>query len=479
MHKWKTTILTTVLAGAFSANCFAATFDDVPLDHWAYPAVRSLGQAHLIQGYQDGQFRGDQAVTRYEMAIMVGKAIDNFQTADEEQQKTIDRLSAEFASELNHMGVRMAKVEAKTNTWIASGDLRFRLHANDPQQTANASSKLKGADQYDWRARIAIAGELNDSMRANIRLTSGWSNRPGNTDGIGSTTYIDVANVTAKNALGFDMIKVGRDGNCETGFGLISKPDSTDGIWLKKTLSKVTAFNAWTGNPTKGNTTAAGNQSDGNQVTIGNFYWQLSDRLKLSSGYYWADIPGTSNGKANAASRLLATNGAQYDSSKGYDLGASYKFSGMTLLAEYVGTSLDHAVNMDKKPDGWAVQLSNAKGISGNKAFFNNTPMTDVKKKGDSAWLVGYRQVKSGAIPYSLGGFDVLANADTTGAYDVSLHGTDNVKGWMFAYEYVPAKNMALNFSYQLLKVTDPALTPSLNGDDLDKTWCMTMNCFF
>ena len=105
--------------------------------------------------------------------------------------------------------------------------------------------------------------------------------------------------------------------------------------------------------------------------------------------------------------------------------------------------------------------------------------MTNVQKKGDSAWLVNYRQVKSGAIPYGLGGFDVIANADTTGSYDVSLHGTDNVKGWTFAYEYVPAKDVALNLCYQILSVTDRNLTPAFNGSDLDKTLSLTMNCFF
>jgi hypothetical protein len=176
---------------------------------------------------------------------------------------------------------------------------------------------------------------------------------------------------------------------------------------------------------------------------------------------------------------LLATNGARYDSSQGYDLAASYKYKGLTLLTEYVGSSLEKPVHMDKNPNGWSVQLSNAKGISGSKSFFNNTPMTNVQKKGDSAWLVNYRQVKSGAIPYGLGGFDVIANADTTGSYDVSLHGTDNVKGWTFAYEYVPAKDVALNLCYQILSVTDRTLTPAFNGSDLDKTLSLTMNCFF
>ena len=67
--------ITTALATAFAVPAFANPFSDVPADHWAYDAVSSLAQAGVIEGYEDGTFRGNKTMTRYEMAQIVAKAM--------------------------------------------------------------------------------------------------------------------------------------------------------------------------------------------------------------------------------------------------------------------------------------------------------------------------------------------------------------------------------------------------------------------
>lgn len=46
-------------------------FKDVPETHWAAEAVQYLAENKIIQGYPDGKFRGDQPVTRYELAVLL------------------------------------------------------------------------------------------------------------------------------------------------------------------------------------------------------------------------------------------------------------------------------------------------------------------------------------------------------------------------------------------------------------------------
>ncbi|MGQ9455924.1 MAG: S-layer homology domain-containing protein [Armatimonadota bacterium] len=46
-------------------------FKDVPETHWAAEAVQYLAKNKVIQGYPDGNFRGDQPVTRYELAVLL------------------------------------------------------------------------------------------------------------------------------------------------------------------------------------------------------------------------------------------------------------------------------------------------------------------------------------------------------------------------------------------------------------------------
>lgn len=67
-----------MIAGILLAIClpaFAQEFPDVPPDHWAYDAVQDLVDKGIIQGYPDGTFGGKRAMTRYEFAEALSKAI--------------------------------------------------------------------------------------------------------------------------------------------------------------------------------------------------------------------------------------------------------------------------------------------------------------------------------------------------------------------------------------------------------------------
>ena len=54
-----------------SSVTFAATFSDVPADHWAYDDIMHLADEGIISPYEDGTFLGDRNATRYEVAVMV------------------------------------------------------------------------------------------------------------------------------------------------------------------------------------------------------------------------------------------------------------------------------------------------------------------------------------------------------------------------------------------------------------------------
>ena len=70
---------------AFAAN----PFSDVTPDSWAYQAVSQLAAAGIVNGYPDGTFKGQNDITRYEMAQMVAKAMANQDRANAEQQAMI------------------------------------------------------------------------------------------------------------------------------------------------------------------------------------------------------------------------------------------------------------------------------------------------------------------------------------------------------------------------------------------------------
>src|SRR5579875_1891934 len=68
-----------VLGITIPSSVMAATTDgsgaDVPPNHWAYDAVRQLAADGYIQGYPDGQFKGQRPMTRYEAAVLTDRAV--------------------------------------------------------------------------------------------------------------------------------------------------------------------------------------------------------------------------------------------------------------------------------------------------------------------------------------------------------------------------------------------------------------------
>ena len=76
----------------------ANPFSDVPTDHWAYDAIAKLAADGIVDGYGDTTFKGSHAITRYEMAQMIARAMAK-KNVNASDKATIDKLSAEFADE--------------------------------------------------------------------------------------------------------------------------------------------------------------------------------------------------------------------------------------------------------------------------------------------------------------------------------------------------------------------------------------------
>jgi len=96
----------------------ATPFSDVPANHWAYQYIQSLAADGIIDGYPDGKFKGDRPLTRYEMAVVVARAIAKLQENEkpytgptkqdlDKLQKLIDALK----DELDELGVRVTNLE--------------------------------------------------------------------------------------------------------------------------------------------------------------------------------------------------------------------------------------------------------------------------------------------------------------------------------------------------------------------------------
>ena len=142
----KSLVLAMAMALGVTASAYAANpFSDVPAGHWAYDSINKLAAAGVIEGYGDSTFGGDKLMTRYEMAQIVAKAMA--------KGANVDKLAAEFADELDNLGVRVAALEKKADNVKITGELRYH-YKDDGADINGYATKL--------RSRIWIKGAIND-----------------------------------------------------------------------------------------------------------------------------------------------------------------------------------------------------------------------------------------------------------------------------------------------------------------------------
>ena len=102
---------------ATAAIATANPFSDVPASHWAYDAVNSMAEKGIIQGFPNGTFKGNQNVTRYQLAMITAKMIANVEqmggngSVSKTDLQTLEKLTVEFADELALLGVKVTALE--------------------------------------------------------------------------------------------------------------------------------------------------------------------------------------------------------------------------------------------------------------------------------------------------------------------------------------------------------------------------------
>ncbi|MDY5481982.1 MAG: S-layer homology domain-containing protein [Veillonella caviae] len=228
--QFATVFAATAVLGVTSA--FAANpFSDITPDSWAYQAVSQLAVTGIVNGYPDGTFKGQNNITRYEMAQMVAKAMANQDRANAEQQAMINRLADEFSNELNNLGVRVSKLEDRVGNVKVTGDLRLRTQGSDDRGVFKDGAK----SLTDARARVQFNANVNDKTEAVVRVKGEYEFGDGSENN-SSQAKIDRAYVNHKFNEN-NSLKAGRF-NQVIGGGLMYD-DSFDGAQLNLGNDKI------------------------------------------------------------------------------------------------------------------------------------------------------------------------------------------------------------------------------------------------
>jgi len=154
------TVLLTMTTSVLAAE---NPFSDVPATHWSFQALAQLEADGVIEGNGDGSFHGNVPITRYEMAKMVARAMVKANVRDTDKA-IIDKLSTEYAAELNHLGVRVNNLEKKADNVKINGYAYLRM------QNQKITDKSTGKSQSTSLSRsyeeLVIKGKVNENWDA-------------------------------------------------------------------------------------------------------------------------------------------------------------------------------------------------------------------------------------------------------------------------------------------------------------------------
>ena len=405
MKKTLVSALTTALVVGAASTTFAAAnpFSDVPADHWAYDAVSQLAADGVIEGYGDTTFRGNQNITRYEMAQMIAKAMAKTDVSAADKA-LIDKLAAEFSDELNNLGVRVSNLERNADMVKWNGKAEYTYKSNRDKDATDATRK-QNSDKL--LLRLEPTAEVNSNWHVKARLdakTDLSSDKGDNGD-------VKLKRIWAQGDYSNFQVKLGK-------FAQIDDDSIFD-----------TTFS-------------------GAQVAFGN-------KVKFTAGAGRLDLDNTSDGFTSDLNKYVHVTGD--------DKTANYQYAGLGYAdGKFVGGVDYHHLNVDNfnyavkgnkanvedNANIWlakaAYQFDKTNGLNG--FYANNTSADDF----DKAWSAEYDY--KGAQKENKGTWGAWAayrylgqNTALFSTFDAILAGQ---KGWEVGANYAPFKNIVATLRY-------------------------------
>lgn len=413
-----TLALVFVLGIAGTAFAAANPFVDVPAKHWAYDAVAKLANAGIVDGYNDGTFRGDKTMTRYEMAQIVAKAMVKSEKADAETKALVDKLAVEFNAELQNLGVRVSKLEKNASTIKFTGDIRIR-HDNLPD----------AKDQSLWknRYRLNMTADVNDKTSLYARYMYTDHDAFGTT---GDTGRLSDMALTTKGLIGNTDVTVGRYSlNLGPTTNFAGTTGNVDGLMTKSTFGKANLMLGYADAQYWGD--KGGAQSKAYPLPAGTY---LTQTQKMKDIYFAeANYAFTKNVKAGVTYFKNRDNDSTYNDV--YDI-----FGGNVVYQINPNWKLIGEYYVNKADDSQYVDNSDPKAVIARLSYKG----MNAKNPGSWGALVEYGKYEGKVLPYAMTGAYIVMDSSSVGV--ANNHG---LKSWNAQVNYTLAKNVTFEGIYQ------------------------------
>ena len=132
-----------------------AEFQDVPLTHWAYPALQKLAAAGILEGYPpNGNFIGQRPMTRYEFAVAIARLLD--------------KIGPTTPTDLTDINARLNALEARPQTGGGGTTV-----TNPPVDVSNFLTRdqimaIVEPLQIEFRDELARLGARVDALEGRV-----------------------------------------------------------------------------------------------------------------------------------------------------------------------------------------------------------------------------------------------------------------------------------------------------------------------
>ena len=399
----KSLVLAMAMALGVTASAYAANpFSDVPAGHWAYDSINKLAAAGVIEGYGDSTFGGDKLMTRYEMAQIVAKAMA--------KGANVDKLAAEFADELDNLGVRVAALEKKADNVKITGTIKASYSSYDGDKLNVDGKKAPTNHQGRLRSDLWVKGDINDDWT----YSAMFRNQQFFTNDKGNSGEEDVAFQRAyvNGKLGGLAVQAGRYNKTDITGGNIHD-NRVDGVQVS--YGKDVKLTAGYGKAT-GVEVIAGENKDVAYAELG----AKLGAVDAFAGYYKFD-------------NLLkaADDDAIWTVGLGFDLAKDLKLTGTYLRSDVDAVTVDNVKYNDVDKDGYVVAMA-YKGAKAAKA---------------GSWGLN-------ASYYDQGAGTVVAHTMDGIYFD------EGFKGYSVGANYALAKNIVAGVTYYDLESKEAKGTP-------------------
>ncbi|MCF8008714.1 MAG: S-layer homology domain-containing protein [Halanaerobiales bacterium] len=165
-----TVVIALLLVVALATPALGASFPDVPATHWAYQAVNKLVAAGVVEGYPDGTYKGQRNLTRYEMAMIVSRALDNIA----EQRKAMLAEIKASQPEVKETKAGLTTEQAQDVTAI----VKALMQKNMPEvpelpegltdQQVDEVANLVEALTFEYQAELKVLGSDIDQLNMDL-----------------------------------------------------------------------------------------------------------------------------------------------------------------------------------------------------------------------------------------------------------------------------------------------------------------------